>query len=414
MTASEFAFLALGLVLGIASGAAIVVVLGSRSPAREVRLTVERGAVPRRAATLSSDAFVTAANEPARGGPADRRRMDRDAPPEDLPPLAPEPGPGVPVMVRPAPVGPGGGPRLAPGDRTIVPSGPSLRANMGPARFGAGPVAAIPAAPVAAIPTAADRDPAIDSLRIQAVLAAQRMLAAGVSVATATTAVLEPQPAPEPPDDQQGDPASRAAEAPAAGLATTTRPGTGSDRAPVIIRILRGDHRALFDAVEIVAGADDAMRRPWQLAITALAEGIMARAIDRGILDFPVGNPFWDTFTTEQCRAIAGALAAAGHRFDAIDGWEDGRVPNYRDLTAAVAAAGMEPRRIRAWPTQDEIGELYREVTVAADELFIAAAGDLEAEALRELVGARAAELGLLWQHWDLARSVLAAPLAAD
>lgn len=411
MTASEFAFLALGLVLGIASGAAIVVVLGSRSPAREVRLTVERDAVPRRAATLSSDAFVTAANEPARGGPADRRRMDRDAPPEDLPPLAPEPGPGVPVMVRPAPVGPGGGPRLAPGDRTIVPSGPSLRASMGPARFGAGPVAAIPAAPVAAIPTTPDRDPAIDSLRIQAVLAAQRTLAAGVSGATA---VLEPEPGPALPDDDQGGSASLAAEAPAAGLATATPRGKGSDPAPVIIRILRGDHRALFDAVEIVAGADDAMRRPWQLAITALAEGIMARAIDRGILDFPVGNPFWDTFTTEQCRAIAGALAAAGHRFDAIDGWEDGRVPNYRDLTVAVAAAGLEPRRIRAWPTQEEIGELYREVTVAADELFIAAAGDLEAEALRELVGARAAELGLLWQHWDLARSVLAAPLAAD
>ena len=40
MTASEFAFLALGLVLGVASGSAIVVVLSSRPPAREIRLTV--------------------------------------------------------------------------------------------------------------------------------------------------------------------------------------------------------------------------------------------------------------------------------------------------------------------------------------------------------------------------------------
>ena len=56
MTASEFAFLALGLMLGVASGSAIVVVLGSRPPAREVRLTVGHDAVPRRAATLSSDA----------------------------------------------------------------------------------------------------------------------------------------------------------------------------------------------------------------------------------------------------------------------------------------------------------------------------------------------------------------------
>src|SRR3990170_1736899 len=100
MTASEFAFLALGLVLGVASGSAIVVVLGSRPPAREVKLTVGHDAVPRRAATLSSDAF-TAHNEPARGGPADRRRLDRDAPSNDPPPPLPFGGagiPGVPVM----------------------------------------------------------------------------------------------------------------------------------------------------------------------------------------------------------------------------------------------------------------------------------------------------------------------------
>src|SRR3972149_2449714 len=49
MTASEFAFLALGLVLGVASGSAIVVVLGSPAPARELRLTVGHDAGPRRA-----------------------------------------------------------------------------------------------------------------------------------------------------------------------------------------------------------------------------------------------------------------------------------------------------------------------------------------------------------------------------
>ena len=105
MTASEFAFLALGLVLGIASGSALVVVLGSRPPAREVKVTVGHDAVPRRAATLSSDAF-TAHGEPARGGPADRRRLDRDAPGGDPPP-GPQGLPGltgVPVMAAAAAV----------------------------------------------------------------------------------------------------------------------------------------------------------------------------------------------------------------------------------------------------------------------------------------------------------------------
>ncbi|MEO7664948.1 MAG: hypothetical protein ABIV26_07450, partial [Candidatus Limnocylindrales bacterium] len=236
---------------------------------------------------------------------------------------------------------------------------------------------------------------------------------------TAAPAVTSPAvPAPAVAAPAVAHPAVAAPAASAPMMATTSEPaGTlvpGDDATSAIIRILRGDHRALFDATEIVAGSDDAMRRPWQAALTAMAEGIMARAIEHGILDFPVGNPFWDTFTIDQCRAIAGALAASGHRFDAIDGWEDGRVPNYRDLTAAVAAAGLEPRRIRAWPTQEQIGELYREVTVAADELLVARAPNLDLEELRELAGARAADLALLWQHWDLVRPILAAPLPTD
>ena len=74
MTASEFAYLALGLVLGVASGAALSIVIRARPPApREVRVTVSTDAVPRRAATLSG---LVAPGAPsmsiaARGGPAD-------------------------------------------------------------------------------------------------------------------------------------------------------------------------------------------------------------------------------------------------------------------------------------------------------------------------------------------------------
>ncbi len=83
MTVSEFTFLALGLVLGVASGVALVQVIRARPPARnEVRVTVAQDAIPRRRpATLSDDAFVAVGPEPARGGPADRRELDAATPP---------------------------------------------------------------------------------------------------------------------------------------------------------------------------------------------------------------------------------------------------------------------------------------------------------------------------------------------
>jgi hypothetical protein len=76
VTPSEFSFLALGLILGAVSGAALVELIRARPPSpREVRVTVAHDAIPRRATTLADDAFVTVGPEPARGGPADRRLL---------------------------------------------------------------------------------------------------------------------------------------------------------------------------------------------------------------------------------------------------------------------------------------------------------------------------------------------------
>ena len=81
MTESEFSFLALGLILGLVSGAALIQVVRARPPApREVRLTVSHDAIPRRATTLADDAFVSVGHEPARGGPADRRLIGAPMP----------------------------------------------------------------------------------------------------------------------------------------------------------------------------------------------------------------------------------------------------------------------------------------------------------------------------------------------
>lgn len=78
LTASEFAFLAFGLVLGLASGAALIEVLRARPPApREVRLTVSPNAIQSRlSSTLSDPMTIDHLAGPARGGPGDRRWHD--------------------------------------------------------------------------------------------------------------------------------------------------------------------------------------------------------------------------------------------------------------------------------------------------------------------------------------------------
>ncbi|MEO8463271.1 MAG: hypothetical protein ABI555_08670, partial [Chloroflexota bacterium] len=291
MIASEFAFLALGLVLGVASGAALVMVLGSRPPVREVRLTVSHDAIPRRSATLSSDAFLASAAEPARGGPADRRFLDR-ADGHD-PVTAPWSGrPSLPERV----LG-----QAWPESRTPVLSGVVASGNV------AGGVVGIEIFP--------ERDPLLDALRVQAAITATRMHQADLPASVTLLETFETPPI---------ETATHAAVA----TATETHEGPPSagleggsfadaiDETPALTRILQGDHHALSAAVATLAGEDVAARRAWETELLSVTRAIVGRTIDAGCLDFPVGNPFWDTFTTAQCRDIAGALAAAGHRFD--------------------------------------------------------------------------------------------------
>jgi hypothetical protein len=81
LSASEFAFLALGLVLGLATGAALIEVLRSRPPAaREVRVTVAPNAIHARyASTLSHPTATGDDAGPADLGPGDRRQGDDPA-----------------------------------------------------------------------------------------------------------------------------------------------------------------------------------------------------------------------------------------------------------------------------------------------------------------------------------------------
>jgi hypothetical protein len=328
VTASELAFLALGLLLGAATGAAMIVVLGSRSPRREIRVTVTRDALRRRSETLSQDAFVTSPAEPARGGPGDRRWSDRhdSTPDSDAPGALPMTGPGagprrVAIPVERA--------HASTQDRTIVPY--------------------VASAVGVAIEPEPDQPPA----------------------------VVHPQPVPVSP----------------------------------LERMLRGEHRAMVEVVDAVAGEDSRRRRDWELLLGGLVEAMADMAVRESVIDFPMGTSFWDAFTVEQCRHVVAALATMGFRYDGRDGWVEHHVPVYRDLSLALADIGEDPRRIRTWPNATEIAALFVGARPAPEELLAAAGPDYRVEDMRAMIGEHAAELAGLWIAWDDVRPHL---LAAD
>ncbi len=177
----------------------------------------------------------------------------------------------------------------------------------------------------------------------------------------------------------------------------------------VLLRILRGDREAMLGAVATLAGDDPDARRRWQTWLSGLAEALIARSIEASSFDFPLEHFFWGPFSQTQNRDIAAGLASLGHRFDGFGGWVDERVPSQRDLSLAVGYAGLDPMRIRRWPTEAEMQELLAEVRVAADEYVVGAAGGLTLGEMVTLLGRRADALTELWNEWGTARPVLLA-----
>jgi hypothetical protein len=331
VTPSEVAFLALGLLLGIAAGAAIVVTIRNRPPTHAIRVTVTRDAVPRRASTLAVDALRGTSDGPAPGGPGDRRLSDRDddasrtrVHPDGLPVVA------VPILPWPA-----------------VPVTADVAGPLEPALAGSGRRASIAIHPEA--------DPIL----------------AGLGLAPAATA----QP-------------TRRSEA-------------------LLPALLAGDHRAMLRLIDAIGGPDEGGRRAWDTLLTRFVEAVRERTIDVGFVDLPMGNPFWDTFTVDQCRAIVVALESTGRRFDGRSEWADGVVPTYRDLSRALAESGIDPRRVRNWPNSLEIAELFRGAAVATAEAMARWAPTLDPDDVRLFLDHRNRGLDELWPVWDAVRVAL-------
>ena len=182
-------------------------------------------------------------------------------------------------------------------------------------------------------------------------------------------------------------------------------------------RMLRGEHRAMVEVVDALAGADSRQRRNWELLLGGLVESMADIAVRESVIDFPMGTAFWDTFTVEQCRRVVASLASMGYRYDGQAGWADSRVPAYRDLTQALADVGMEPRRMRAWPNQTEIATLFVGARPAPEELLAAAGPDYNADDMQALLGEHAPDLRDLWNTWEAVKPALLAedePAAVD
>ncbi len=181
--------------------------------------------------------------------------------------------------------------------------------------------------------------------------------------------------------------------------------GTGGT--PRIFRLVRGDRSAMAELVYAMAGDDPSGRKHWQLVLSDLVDAILADSIAAASLDFPRDHPFWGPFPTAQSRDIIHALSSLGYRFDGLGGWVDGRAPTQRDLSLALGYAGIDPVRIRPWPNEAEVESLLRDVTVAADERLVGAAGDLTLGELVTMLGRRADGLADVWNEWGRLRPLL-------
>jgi hypothetical protein len=174
-----------------------------------------------------------------------------------------------------------------------------------------------------------------------------------------------------------------------------------------VVRLLRGERAAMQELVAALGGDSSDDRRRWQLAISDLVDAILADSIAASAFDFPQDHPFWGAFSTAQNRDIVGALSSLGYRFDGMGGWVDDRVPSQRDLSLALGYAGFDPMRMRQWPNEAEMQDLFRDVDVAAAEHVAGAAGDLTLGELVTMLGRRADGLTDVWNAWGRIRPLL-------
>ena len=245
-----------------------------------------------------------------------------------------------------------------------------------------------------------------DAARIGATMADAACLAARSAVADC--------------DEMAASPTVRATPGSPAGVThpgAEASPGPAADEAlglaleggarPRIFELLRGNPAVIERLVASLAGDDPDEPDRLRLAFSALAAAIVADAVRESFLRFPDEHVFWGPFTVQQSRGITRALASLGYHLDGLGGWVDERAPSQRELSLALGYAGLDPMRVRQWPSEAQTAELFRNVEIAADEYLAGAAGELTLAEMVELLGRRADGLVELWNHWGRIRPLL-------
>ena len=195
-----------------------------------------------------------------------------------------------------------------------------------------------------------------------------------------------------------------------AGRRASRRPAAEpTDAEPAILPLLAGNRDVLRRIAAVLAAGDAEAQPHWERRLAALVEAVRLRAIDGAALTFP-DEGFWAPYTQLQGREIAAALAALGYRYDGNEGFADGRVPGQRELSLAIGYAGLDPMRIRIWPSETELPHLYAGVEVDVGRFVAQAAGELTLGEMIDLLGRRAEELSDLWNAWGRVRPLLLSP----
>ncbi|HYN04998.1 MAG TPA: hypothetical protein VE359_21290, partial [Vicinamibacteria bacterium] len=205
--------------------------------------------------------------------------------------------------------------------------------------------------------------------------AAPELLAPASVVARATTAPTS-DPAPRGATPEPGPATSHPADATAAGEPAAGAAGEPANAEPAVLPLLAGDRDVLRRIAATLAEGDAEADGRWQARLSTLVDAVRARAIDGAALTFP-DDGFWAPYTQVQGREIAAALAALGYRYDGHEGFADGRIPGQRELSLAIGYAGLDPMRIRIWPSEVELPHLFAGVEVDTGRFVSEAASEL-------------------------------------
>ena len=156
-------------------------------------------------------------------------------------------------------------------------------------------------------------------------------------------------------------------------------------------------------------GGDDPARtrRTGSWRSPDLVDAILADAIEASALDSRPSTRSGARSPRPRTATSPRRSSSLGYRFDGLGGWVDGRVPSQRDLSLALGYAGLDPMRIRHWPTEAEMAELFGDVAGRRRRVPRGVAGDLTLGELVTMLGRRADCLAEVWNDWGRIRPLL-------